>query len=461
MCDDSNTAKLTPQQQQQPQPQQSQQPQQPQPQQSQQPQQPQPQPQQQQAENEVKNLASYFREQGNKHFRRENWKTALQFYTTAIEHDKNDEHSYLNISAAQLKLGAFTEAKMRANTVLHLSKGKNAKAWLRRGFAFGSLGDVVNAYYDFLSAQSIWPNDEQIRKAAAHALSQIEKNCKQFEKEQKQKSLNFWMNELGEFKNDYLQSTNTVITELCLSNKPTSVIVACLRILLLQKISVERIEILKTRLTLNVAVALKAYLSSITSLHRLSLASTSLGPYTMSLLVEPLKKQKNLTSLDLSSCSLRHFGCISLKSLLSTPDIRLKTLHLSNNGFGKNALNEIVSAILINKSVETIYLNNNNFSEDSISLILSIFADDYPKLEFVSLANNNIPTCALLKIVNLFFDRPHIQALDLDGMHLPLSDQTDIQLKVKQHHKNLYYNKEIETPHEILQHPYQKTQLYW
>jgi len=373
------------------------------------------------------------KDQGNEAFRRKDWETARKYYTSAIEHDKQNELLYMNLAAVQLNLGAYEEAKLRANTALRITSGKNAKAWYRRGAAFTSLGDPINGYYDYLSAQLVAPSDNTIKTAMAETKDIMIKLCQQAEKDQISQSPDVWMAQLFDYKDEFISLMSSSINTLCLHEKPSPTVAAWLNLLRHHNKKLESLTISNTKMTPAMSTALNTYLSSITSLKHLSLASTELGPHFLSQLVGPLKANKQLTCLDLSGCHLRHFGILPLKSILWSSDTGVKTLNLKNNGIGDRGMVELNVALEYRITVDTLYLDNNNLTDASAGSICSLIIY-HPVIECMSLANNPFTQNGLHQITTTFFDCPQVKKLNLSG--IPISPEFMADLTKLQQQKN-------------------------
>lgn len=111
---------------------------------------------------------------------------AVKMYTEALSHTPNNDVIYVNLSMAYYKINKFKESVNAANTALHLTLGKSAKAWFRRGSAFVGLEDYDNAYLDFgwasrLALLTAWrealvyaPGDEHIKQKEDECADKLE-----------------------------------------------------------------------------------------------------------------------------------------------------------------------------------------------------------------------------------------------------------------------------------------------
>eukprot|EP01006_Ploeotia_vitrea_P058079 TRINITY_DN68750_c0_g1_i1.p1 TRINITY_DN68750_c0_g1~~TRINITY_DN68750_c0_g1_i1.p1 ORF type:complete len:198 (+),score=26.15 TRINITY_DN68750_c0_g1_i1:21-614(+) len=110
-------------------------------------------------------MATAVKEQGNEKFKAGNYEGALSCYQVAVEHDSTNDVIHSNMAQCCLKLARWKDAEAQADKALHLSSGKNAKAWFRRAQARQNQDNLLNAFYDFKRASILLPADSSIKKA--------------------------------------------------------------------------------------------------------------------------------------------------------------------------------------------------------------------------------------------------------------------------------------------------------
>jgi DnaJ family protein C protein 7 len=117
--------------------------------------------------------AEEYKDAGNKAFSSRDWKTAIEYYSKAINLDANVPSYYSNRSACYLQLKKYKEALKDALKCTELDP-KFVKGYFRAGTAMTCLGQLYEAKLQYEKAQTMEPHNTQI-KEEKNKLEQIQK----------------------------------------------------------------------------------------------------------------------------------------------------------------------------------------------------------------------------------------------------------------------------------------------
>ncbi|KAL4702772.1 hypothetical protein ACJJTC_002312 [Scirpophaga incertulas] len=98
----------------------------------------------------------------NDYFKKQNYDTAIEYYTKAIEKNPNNAVLHANRSIANLRLENFGYALNDASTAISLDRSYT-KAYYRRAAAHMSLGKYKLALKDFEYVTKVRPNDQDAK----------------------------------------------------------------------------------------------------------------------------------------------------------------------------------------------------------------------------------------------------------------------------------------------------------
>lgn len=123
--------------------------------------------------------AERFKNEANEYFKEQDYNTAIELYTSAIEANPNIAAYYANRSFAYLRTECFGYALSDASSAIKLDKGY-IKGFYRRATAYMSLGKFKEALKDYEYVTRVRPND----KDAKTKYTECNKICKKiaFEK---------------------------------------------------------------------------------------------------------------------------------------------------------------------------------------------------------------------------------------------------------------------------------------
>jgi tetratricopeptide (TPR) repeat protein len=102
------------------------------------------------------------RERGAELFKKGDVTGALQTFDEAIDKAPDEFRAHLNRCAALMKLDMPRRAVLSADRALHLTHGKEAKAWYRRASAWIACGEFNEAIADCDAAKRLEPGDKAI-----------------------------------------------------------------------------------------------------------------------------------------------------------------------------------------------------------------------------------------------------------------------------------------------------------
>jgi len=367
-------------------------------------------------------MAVMLKDQGNGFFKKGNVEAALKCYLSAITHDCENVHLYLNIAACFLKLGKYEDAFKNSNTALKLSKGKLSKGWFRRGMAFFNLRDYDNAYYDFLEAHILEPHDIKITREWKLAEQKQKHETKELMARDFRKDQSYWFDQLRHDMKEVILSGSK---EIHLSSQPSKLpnpacpdhhLTAMLWLLRTSK-TTTTLSISNQLITKRTALALNALLEVNKNISHLDLTQTFLGAANLRVLVQTLCDYKNLQTLKLDKCYLRKYGAEYVQRILKQ-NSSIKELSLRNNSFRDPGMMAICSGLLENIGLEKLDVSENDFCDDSAIKLKEVFINT-PKLREIRLADNPITLDTVFKLTQTVFnDCPHIKLLDLSGVYI-------------------------------------------
>ena len=97
--------------------------------------------------------------QGNEEFVKENWKGALEAFSRAADLDPSKSEYHLHKAAAMCKTGAYSQAVAVCDEVIG-KEPRNAKAFLRKGMALVSSGELSTAAQVLQEGQALDPSNK-------------------------------------------------------------------------------------------------------------------------------------------------------------------------------------------------------------------------------------------------------------------------------------------------------------
>ena len=96
--------------------------------------------------------------QGNEEFVKENWQAALEAFSKAADLDPSKSEYHLHKAAAMCKMGAYSQAVAVCDEVMG-KEPQNAKAFLRKGMALVSSGELTAAAQVLQQGQALDPSN--------------------------------------------------------------------------------------------------------------------------------------------------------------------------------------------------------------------------------------------------------------------------------------------------------------
>lgn len=109
--------------------------------------------------------AEEFKTQGNKMFEQNNFAKALELYTIAIEHDPNNAIYWANRAFCHLKVENYGSAINDSTAAINLNKSY-AKSYYRRGAAYLAMGKYKDGLKNFQQVLKMYPNDKNAQSQA-------------------------------------------------------------------------------------------------------------------------------------------------------------------------------------------------------------------------------------------------------------------------------------------------------
>ncbi|XP_038206909.1 serine/threonine-protein phosphatase 5-like [Zerene cesonia] len=106
--------------------------------------------------------AEKFKNEANEYFKKQNYISAIELYTKAIEKNPKSAVYYANRSICNLRLENFGYALTDASQAISLDH-TYTKAYYRRAAAYMSLGKYKNALKDFHYVTKVRPNDQDAK----------------------------------------------------------------------------------------------------------------------------------------------------------------------------------------------------------------------------------------------------------------------------------------------------------
>jgi len=360
-------------------------------------------------------MAVMLKDQGNEFFRKGDMEAALRCYSSALEHDDNNGLLYLNKAACYSKLNQPSSVLDQANLALQKLEGKNVKAWFRRGMAFESLGDLMNALFDYREAVVLEPQNADVKPQLAALEKKVDVIYRSFSNTDPSRDESYWFDHFPEIgRTLYLSADTTLDVSLPepererLTNKDEPLLV-CLFWLMKGNATVTNLVVSNREIDTRAAFSLKAMITQNRVLTHLDLSNTKLGAYGMELLAKGLQNNQTILHLNLSNCFIRRFGCEFLaRALKQHPSLEYVNLHA--NAIRNRGVLDLVQNLADNFRLKFLDLSCNWITTEGAMKIASFLNQEDRALRKIVLWGNSFS----MKEMLLYYTHDTGVELELD-----------------------------------------------